>query len=163
MRSTAASLSVLFLLIACGGEEPEGETQARADDAGSRTEPLEGGSVEDAGVKGMDAEARDAAADAGQTFTGEATYYDLTGQNACGRAEGGEVLIAALNKTQYTRSWCGACARVVGPNGSVVVRILDLCPGCKNQSLDLSRQAFQRISPLSAGRIRITWNVVPCP
>ncbi len=51
---------------------------------------------------------------------------------------------------------------VTGPKGMVKVRIVDLCPGCAFGGLDLSEQAFGAIAALSAGRVKITWYVVPC-
>jgi expansin (peptidoglycan-binding protein) len=45
----------------------------------------------------------------------------------------------------------------------VVVRIVDLCPGCGLGDLDLSMTAFAKIAPLSRGRVPITWHFVPCP
>jgi expansin (peptidoglycan-binding protein) len=47
--------------------------------------------------------------------------------------------------------------------GDVVVRIVDKCPGCAQGGLDLSETAFGMISPLSAGRIDITWQETECP
>jgi expansin (peptidoglycan-binding protein) len=45
----------------------------------------------------------------------------------------------------------------------VVVRVVDQCPGCKHGDLDLGRQAFAKIAPLSAGRVSIAWHEVACP
>ncbi len=49
-----------------------------------------------------------------------------------------------------------------GPLGSVTVRIVDLCPGCEQGHLDLSMEAFAQIADVAAGRVPITWQVVPC-
>jgi expansin (peptidoglycan-binding protein) len=51
---------------------------------------------------------------------------------------------------------------VSGPNGKVTVRIVDLCPECQTGHLDLSMQAFAQIADLAAGRVPITWQLVPC-
>jgi expansin len=73
-------------------------------------------------------------------------------------------MVAALNGADYAHAaWCGACLAVSGPGGEVVVRVVDQCPGCKHGDLDLGRDAFARIAPLSAGRVRIAWHEVPCP
>jgi expansin (peptidoglycan-binding protein) len=42
------------------------------------------------------------------------------------------------------------------------VRIVDLCPGCEAGHLDLSMQAFAKIADVAAGRVPISWQVVPC-
>src|SRR5262249_50061263 len=52
---------------------------------------------------------------------------------------------------------------VTGPLGEVVVRVVDRCPGCRHGDLDLSREAFAAIAPLSDGRTKIAWRDVACP
>jgi expansin (peptidoglycan-binding protein) len=95
---------------------------------------------------------------------GEATYYDADGTGRCSFERAPRELVAALNGIDYAHgAWCGACLAVSGPGGEVVVRVVDRCPACKHGDLDLSRDAFARIAPLSAGRVRIAWREVPCP
>lgn len=124
-----------LVLAACGG----------GDDGGGTTP---GGSC--------DAPAPDA--------SGEGTYYDATGAGNCSfDATPNDLMVAAMNAVDYgTADWCGACVEVTGPSGMVTVRIVDQCPGCAEGDLDLSREAFAMLSPLSAGRIPITWREVPC-
>jgi expansin len=122
---------------------------------------------------------RRAPADAGARCTGDpisamgvATYYDpdraaITGRCSfppIGDAGDGDRFVAALNAPDYAHAaWCGACLAVSGPLGEVVVRVIDRCPGCKHGDLDLSRDAFAEVAPLSAGRVRIAWREVECP
>ena len=102
------------------------------------------------------------AAPAGET--GQATYYDADGTGACSFDAGSDFLIAAMNMADYgNATWCGGCVHVVGPSGDVTVRIVDECPGCAPGGLDLSETAFSMISPLSAGRVDISWQQVDCP
>ena len=94
---------------------------------------------------------------------GEGTHYDFDGKGKCGLEAPADRLIAAMNSADYAKaSWCGACLVVTGPDGEIVVRVVDKCPRCKHGDLDLSREAFELIAPLSAGRIPITWLPVPC-
>lgn len=95
---------------------------------------------------------------------GDGTYYDATGAGNCSfDATPNDLMVAAMNHADYgTAEWCGACLQVTGPQGSVRVRVVDQCPGCAKGDLDLSPQAFAMLSPLSAGRISITWHEVPC-
>jgi hypothetical protein len=96
--------------------------------------------------------------------TGDATYYDADGTGSCSFDRSPDHLVAAFNGPDWSHArWCGACLAVAGPAGEVVVRIVDQCPGCKHGDLDLSREAFARIAPLSAGRTAITWREVACP
>lgn len=72
-------------------------------------------------------------------------------------------MVAALNEVYYGEAeLCGAYVQVTGPKGVVVVRIVDLCPGClaAGLDLDLSQQAFEAIADLDKGRVGVTWRVV---
>lgn len=95
---------------------------------------------------------------------GDGTYYAADGTGNCGfDASPGDLRVAAMNAVDYQdAAWCGACLSVTGPNGSVVVRVVDQCPECKHGDLDLSPQAFQLVAPLAAGRVPITWHEVAC-
>jgi len=96
--------------------------------------------------------------------SGEGTYYAADGTGNCSfDASPNDLMVAAINGPDYqTAALCGACLEVTGPKGSVTVRVVDQCPGCKHGDLDLSPQAFQVLSPLAAGRIPITWHQVAC-
>ena len=73
----------------------------------------------------------------------------------------GDLNVAAMNGADYANSAvCGEFVRVSGPKGVVVVRIVDLCPGCSPGQLDLSEQAFGQIANLVQGVIPVTWQVV---
>lgn len=102
--------------------------------------------------------------DAAPEASGEGTYYDADGSGNCSfDASPGDLLVAAMNAVDYnTAAWCGACLDVTGPMGSVTVRVVDQCPECAQGDLDLSREAFALIAPLSAGRVPITWHEVAC-
>ena len=96
-------------------------------------------------------------------LTGEGTYYAADGTGNCSFAVDTTRMVAAINAPDYaTAAWCGACLEVTGPSGTVVVRVVDKCPGCAHGDLDLSREAFERIAPLSAGRVPISWREVAC-
>jgi expansin len=99
------------------------------------------------------------------THTGEATYYDFAdGSGNCGfDPTPNDLMVAAMNHTDYANSAaCGACAHLVGPKGEVTVRIVDRCPECPAGDIDLSPEAFEKIADLSAGRVDISWQYVPC-
>jgi expansin (peptidoglycan-binding protein) len=101
----------------------------------------------------------------GAQHQGQATYYTTAnGDGACSfGASPNDLNVAALNAPDYsTAAYCGACADVVGPSGTVRVRIVDKCPECPSGNLDLSPQAFAKIAALELGRVPITWNLVAC-
>jgi expansin len=148
---------VVAAFAACGGEDTS--------DA-----PLRGSRSTDAGSDAADAKAT-AASDAsanvdpaiGEEYEGEATYYDANGTGACGFPASTDFMVAAINDEQYSQENCGKCISVTGPRGTVVVRIVDKCPGCSFGDVDLSQTAFGKIARLSDGRITIEWHFVACP
>jgi len=99
------------------------------------------------------------------TYEGEGTYYDADGSGNCGfPATPDDLLVGAMNHTDYADSAaCGTCVAIEGPEGAVHVRIVDQCPECAPGDIDLSLQAFERISPRAAGRVAIRWHYEPCP
>jgi len=98
--------------------------------------------------------------------TGEATYYDFaSGDGACmfGVSAEDPLMIGAMNQTDYANAAvCGACVRLTGPNATIDIRIVDLCPECPQGNIDLSPDAFAFIADLSAGRVDITWSYNEC-
>ncbi|KAF9112259.1 hypothetical protein BGX27_003697 [Mortierella sp. AM989] len=109
---------------------------------------------------------------------GNATFYDPTVKNGAGTFQQGACeyeyinsvhdMVAALNKpdigsfpiTSHSPA-CGQCLQVTGPNGIIQVQIVDMCPGCKSGSLDLTPGAFAKIADLDKGRVPISWQQCP--
>ncbi len=96
------------------------------------------------------------------THQGIATYYYATGEGACGfDASPADLMVTAMNAEEYDQAaYCGAYLHVIGPQGAVTVRVVDLCPECQAGHLDLSREAFAQIADLYLGRVDITWQLV---
>jgi expansin (peptidoglycan-binding protein) len=93
---------------------------------------------------------------------GIATYYDASGEGACGfDASPANLMVTAMNADEYDNAaYCGAYLHVQGPHGAITVRVVDLCPECQAGHLDLSREAFAQIAELYLGRVDITWQLV---
>ncbi|KAK4404481.1 EG45-like domain containing protein [Sesamum angolense] len=101
---------------------------------------------------------------------GTATFYTVYVPSACYGFQDQGTMIAAANPALYNNgAACGRSYRVrcTGPtnnvpnvcrNGEITVRIVDLCPGCGADQLDLSQEAFSMIADPNAGRIRIDYN-----
>lgn len=98
----------------------------------------------------------------GEVRNGRATYYGATGAGNCSfDPSPNDLMVAAMNTVDYANArLCGAYVEVTGPEATVVVRIVDRCPECPQNHIDLSEQAFDRIAELSAGNIPITWRIV---
>ena len=98
--------------------------------------------------------------------SGEATHYVLTpGDGNCsypGLPNGG--LFVALSPGEYAGSAaCGSFIEVTGPDGSVTAEVVDQCPPCQAGHVDLSEQAFERIAPLAAGEVPVTYHTIVDP
>lgn len=100
---------------------------------------------------------------AAMDHSGDGTYYDADGSGNCSFDPSADLMVAAMNHTDYAASAaCGACAHIVGPSGEVTVRIVDQCPECKPGDIDLSPEAFSKFADLKLGRVKIAWSYVPC-
>ena len=98
--------------------------------------------------------------------SGEATFYDyVVGSGSCSfdstDTASDDSMVGAMNQYDYLNSQiCGACLSVTGPRATILIRIVDLCPGCVKGGIDLSPNAFLLIADTSQGRVPITWHVV---
>jgi expansin (peptidoglycan-binding protein) len=108
----------------------------------------------------------------GQTFDGDATYYNLMGAyTACGTQHNDDELVCALNSQQFdpetpggnpnNNKLCGRKVRVTGPKGTAEVTVVDRLPSGKYGDLDLSPAAFKLVAgDLGLGRVRVQWQFV---
>jgi expansin len=98
------------------------------------------------------------------TYRGKATFYDAgNGDGACLFGPAGDVMIGAMNQTDFESSKaCGAYVLVRAANGaSVTVRITNLCPlPCAPGQIDLSPQAFAKLADPKLGEVPITWKLL---
>lgn len=151
----ATALSIL----ACGGSEADS-------DSASDTRPDSGGPSGDPGgdPSGDPSGGSGGLVCDGAEHTGEATYYAADGSGNCSfAASPGDPMIAAMNHADYAASAaCGACVQIDGPDGQIVVRIVDRCPECPQGDIDLSEGAFAMIAAPELGRVPIAWRWVSC-
>lgn len=98
--------------------------------------------------------------------TGEASYYDggIESGNASLAPVPDGIYVTAINATDYHGSMlAGAYLEVVSSSGkSVNVYVTDRS-GQSEGDLDLNTAAFEQIASLDAGRIDITWTIIPYP
>ncbi len=106
---------------------------------------------------------------------GYATYYSFAnGTGACMLEELPEPqYVGAMNRFDYysptiegenypQATMCGAYAEVSGSKGSVVIKIVNLCPDdiCVRGHIDLSPEAFAAVGNLADGYIPISWQLL---
>ncbi|KAK6156675.1 hypothetical protein DH2020_010923 [Rehmannia glutinosa] len=102
---------------------------------------------------------------------GQATFYTTYVPSSCyGFQDQGTMIAAASPAIFNNRAACGRRYRIrcTGPtnqgvlqpcrNGEIIVRVVDLCPGCQANQFDLSQEAFSMIADPNAGRILIEYN-----
>ncbi|GAN03482.1 riboflavin aldehydeforming enzyme [Mucor ambiguus] len=97
------------------------------------------------------------------SMTGDATFYSV-GSGSCGGSNSDNELVAAISgelmgSGSKKSSHCGKYITVKGKHGSVKLKIVDTCPGCKKGDVDMSRAAFEKIAKLSEGRVPISWSI----
>ncbi|KAD4178034.1 hypothetical protein E3N88_28439 [Mikania micrantha] len=104
-------------------------------------------------------------------IAGQATFYTppYVPSSCFGFEDRGNMILAANSVLFNNRVACGARYRVTCVSGtnavprpctgnSVDVTVVDLCPGCAANQVDLSREAFAVIANTDAGRINIEYN-----
>ena len=101
----------------------------------------------------------------GPIHVGDATYYAATGAGNCSFPASPEnMMVAAINAADYVDSaLCGAYVQVKGANDTIIVRIVDQCPDCPANRIDLSPEAFAELADLSIGVVPISWQLVSYP
>ncbi|KAK0619176.1 RlpA-like double-psi beta-barrel-protein domain-containing protein-containing protein [Immersiella caudata] len=101
-------------------------------------------------------------------INGNATFYggNLSGGNCMFSSYSlppGTYGTALAGPNWNSAARCGACVRVTGPQGnSIKAMIVDQCPGCEANHLDLFQDAFGQLAPLQTGIIKISWEFVHC-
>lgn len=96
-------------------------------------------------------------------------FLNFSASSCYGYQDQGTMILAANSALFNNRASCGrtCTVRCTGGtnqtpnpcrNGQVTVRIVDLCPGCGADQVDLSQEAFSIIANPDAGRVRIDYN-----
>lgn len=103
-----------------------------------------------------------------RALSGEATYYG-------GNVHGGTCSFStfslpkglygtALSDSNWDNSGnCGGCVQVSHGGKSITAMIVDQCPGCGPNHLDLFPDAFAALDSPSKGIIDVNWHYVKCP
>ena len=113
---------------------------------------------------GLVGAATDGACVPGPSGSGQATFYNSPGIGNCTLPYTDSDFGAAVAPALYQGSaMCGRCARVTGPLGTVTVRVVDQCPTCAANDLDLTPAAFAAIGTPANGVEPVSWEIVECP
>ncbi|KAI5776937.1 RlpA-like double-psi beta-barrel-protein domain-containing protein-containing protein [Geopyxis carbonaria] len=101
------------------------------------------------------------------SLTGTATYY---GGNISGGTCSFTTLTlpssiygTALSDSNWASAGlCGACLRVSYNSQSITAMVVDQCPGCGANALDLFPAAFSALAEPTLGHVQVAWEVVDC-
>jgi expansin (peptidoglycan-binding protein) len=99
---------------------------------------------------------------------GEATFYGgNTAGGMCsftGYTIPSNLFGTALSDSNWdSANACGQCVSVTGPSGTqITAMVVDQCPGCGVNHLDLYPDGFKKLADPSKGIISISWDFVPC-
>ncbi|KAM0013494.1 putative EG45-like domain containing protein, plant [Helianthus debilis subsp. tardiflorus] len=104
-------------------------------------------------------------------IAGQATFYTppYVPSSCFGFEDRGVMILAANSGLFNNRAACGTRYRVTCTGAtnavaqpctgrSVDVTVVDLCPGCAGNQVDLSQEAFAVIANTNAGKINIEYN-----
>ncbi|KAJ2214496.1 hypothetical protein EV179_002901 [Coemansia sp. RSA 487] len=108
--------------------------------------------------------ANEPSSESGEEFTGTLTNYNVEeNEGACGGMNTNDEMVAALNSAQFKADdngssvYCGVCATIMGDKATIVVKIVDECPTCQDNDLDLSPAAFAAATTADGMAKNIKW------
>ncbi|KAJ0420946.1 RlpA-like double-psi beta-barrel-protein domain-containing protein-containing protein [Aspergillus carlsbadensis] len=103
----------------------------------------------------------------GGPYTGDLTYYD-PGLGSCGITSTSSEKICAISHVLFdatmisanpnTNPICGNKLRIRRGGKTVDVTVVDRCPGCNTNDLDVSSTVFEELGDLAEGRVLIDWS-----
>ncbi|KAJ8469780.1 hypothetical protein ONZ45_g16779 [Pleurotus djamor] len=89
---------------------------------------------------------------------GDATFFQ-PGLGACGANSLSTDLIVALSPSQFAGGAnCFKHIKVNFNGRQIDATVVDLCPGCGGDGIDLSPTAFELLENPDVGRIQVDWN-----
>ncbi|KAF8310642.1 hypothetical protein DL93DRAFT_2084203 [Clavulina sp. PMI_390] len=84
---------------------------------------------------------------------GQGTYF-YPGLGACGWYNKNSDYIVALSTKTYKKSYCGKMITIIANGKTHTAKVVDACPGCAANSLDMSPALFTKFAPESVGVIK---------
>ena len=97
-------------------------------------------------------------------YTGEITYYD-PGMGSCGVSSGPNDMIVAVahgimanGANPNANPLCGKTVTIDYNGKQTTATIVDTCPGCSGNDLDMSPALFKAVAPSGDGRVgNVNW------
>ncbi|KAL2010208.1 hypothetical protein VTN00DRAFT_6015 [Thermoascus crustaceus] len=98
---------------------------------------------------------------------GQVTYYEGDINKGTCSFTGYTLPAGIFGSALSVNAWddasnCGACVNIKGPTGSIKAMIVDQCPSCQENHIDLFQDAFSALASLATGLLNIKYEFVPC-
>ncbi|KAI0841349.1 RlpA-like double-psi beta-barrel-protein domain-containing protein-containing protein [Hypoxylon sp. FL0890] len=90
-------------------------------------------------------------------FSGDMTWY-YPGLGACGGLNGDSDAVVAMPLSQDGN--CGKTIKISYNGKTATAQVVDKCPGCAGDNIDVSPGIFQEFTDLSIGTVQVTWEYV---
>jgi expansin (peptidoglycan-binding protein) len=91
------------------------------------------------------------------------THYEV-GLGACGWRNKPSDFVVALNSARYgSGEHCGQQIQIRANGKTATAQVVDECPGCEGDGLDLSDALFEHFAPLATGEFVGSWNFIGGP
>jgi hypothetical protein len=88
------------------------------------------------------------------------TWYDV-GLGACGWTNKPSDFVVAINSAQYgSGQHCGRRIEIRAYGKSAIAQVVDECPSCSPNGLDLSKSLFAHFAPTDKGVFDASWSFV---
>ncbi|KAJ7123963.1 Non-catalytic module family EXPN protein [Mycena crocata] len=94
-----------------------------------------------------------------RSTTGKATFYNPGGAlGACGNPiQDSDHAVALATDSYAGGAHCGKNINVQYNGASLVLKVVDLCPGCTAGGLDLTAGSFAQIADPGLGHVDVQW------
>ncbi|KAI0860046.1 riboflavine-aldehyde-forming enzyme [Xylaria cubensis] len=90
-------------------------------------------------------------------FSGDMTYY-YPGLGSCGWTNGNNDAVVALSPSKSGD--CGKTINIHYQGKSTTAKVVDKCPGCAADAIDVSPTVFSKLANLDQGRVSVTWEFI---
>jgi hypothetical protein len=89
---------------------------------------------------------------------GTGTWYN-PGLGNCGETNTASQFVVAISTQIYDNgTHCKKQVQISYNGQAVKAMVVDSCPGCGQDDLDMSPATFEELAPLSVGNIKIEWD-----
>ncbi|TRX88224.1 hypothetical protein FHL15_010913 [Xylaria flabelliformis] len=90
-------------------------------------------------------------------FSGDMTWYN-PGLGACGWTNGDGDAVVALSPSKSGN--CGKTINIHYQGKSTTAKVVDKCPGCAAEAIDVSPTVFDKLANRDQGRVPVTWEFI---